>query len=71
MKLQPACHRLGCQHPHLILDQAAQGPIQPGLDEGLKAFPVLELLIHLMADLTLPPRDIKKMLLSPSSYYSM
>jgi len=26
------CHRQGCQTPHLILDQAAQGPIQPGLE---------------------------------------
>jgi len=25
------CHRQGHQPPHLILDQAAQGPIQPGL----------------------------------------
>ena len=26
------CHRQGHQPPHLILDQAAQGPIQPGLE---------------------------------------
>ena len=26
------CHRQGRQPPHLILDQAAQGPIQPGLE---------------------------------------
>lgn len=32
MNLQPPCHRQGCQPPHLILDQAAQVPIQPGLD---------------------------------------
>ena len=25
-------HRQGHQPPHLILDQAAQGPIQPGLE---------------------------------------
>jgi len=31
-KLQPPCHRQSCQSPHLILDQAAQGPIQPGLE---------------------------------------
>ena len=29
MKLQPQCHRQGHQPPHLILDQAAQGPIKP------------------------------------------
>jgi len=27
-----AHHRQGHQLPHLILDQAAQGPIQPGLE---------------------------------------
>jgi len=32
MKFQPPCHRQGHQSPHLILDQAAQGPIQPGLE---------------------------------------
>jgi len=26
------CHRQGHQPPHIILDQAAQGPIQPGLE---------------------------------------
>ena len=26
------CRMQGHQHPHLILDQAAQGPIQPGLE---------------------------------------
>jgi len=31
MKLQPPCCRQGHQPPHLILDQAAQGPIQSGL----------------------------------------
>jgi len=31
MDLQPPCHRQGHQSPHLILDRAAQGPIQPGL----------------------------------------
>ena len=30
IKLQPLCHRQGHQPPYLILDQAAQGPIQPG-----------------------------------------
>ena len=30
-KLQPLCSLLGHQPPYLILDQAAQGPIQPGL----------------------------------------
>jgi len=28
----PPHHRQGCQPPHLILDQAAQGPVQPGLE---------------------------------------
>jgi len=32
MKLQPPCHRQGCQPPDLILHPAAQGPIQPGLE---------------------------------------
>jgi len=32
MKLQPPCHRHGHQPPHLILHQAAQSPIQPGLE---------------------------------------
>ena len=33
MNLQPPPqHRQGHQPPHLILDQAAQGPIQPGLE---------------------------------------
>ena len=32
MKLQPPRHRQNHQPPHLILDQAAQGPIQPGLE---------------------------------------
>jgi len=32
IKLQPPHHRQGHQPPHLILDQAAQGPIQPGLE---------------------------------------
>ena len=32
IKLQPPCYRQGCQPPHFILDQAAQGPIQPGLE---------------------------------------
>ena len=31
-QLQPLCCRQGCQPPYLILDQAAQGPIQPGLE---------------------------------------
>ena len=31
MKFQPPCHRQDHQPPHLILDQAAQGPIQSGL----------------------------------------
>ena len=31
MKLQPLRHRQGHQPPYLILDQAAQRPIQPGL----------------------------------------
>jgi len=30
IKLQPLCCVQGCQLSHLILDQAAQGPIQPG-----------------------------------------
>jgi len=30
MKLQPPCHMQGHQPPYLILDQAAQGLIQPG-----------------------------------------
>ena len=32
MKLQPLCCIQGCQPPYLIADQAAQGPIQPGLE---------------------------------------
>ena len=32
VNLQPLHHRQGHQPPHLILDQAAQGPIQPGLE---------------------------------------
>ena len=32
MNLIPPCHRQGHQPPHLIIDQAAQGPIQPGLE---------------------------------------
>jgi len=28
----PACHRQGHQPPYLTPDQAAQGPIQPGLE---------------------------------------
>ena len=32
MNLQPSRHTQGHQPPHLILDQAAQGPIQPILE---------------------------------------
>ena len=32
MNHQPPLHRQSHQPPHLILDQAAQGPIQPGLE---------------------------------------
>jgi len=32
MNLHPPHRRQGHQPPHLILDQAAQGPIQPGLE---------------------------------------
>ena len=32
IQLQPPCRRQGHQPSHLILDQAAQGPIQPGLE---------------------------------------
>jgi len=32
IKLQPLCRRQGHQPPHLILEQAAKGPIQPGLE---------------------------------------
>ena len=32
MKLQPPFHMQGHQPPYLILDQPAQGPIQPGLE---------------------------------------
>ena len=31
-KFQPPCCSQGCQPPHLILDQAAKGPIQPALE---------------------------------------
>ena len=31
-KLQHPCYMQGCQLPYLILDQAAQGPIQPDLE---------------------------------------
>jgi len=30
--MRPLAHRQGHQLPRLILDQAAQGPIQPGLE---------------------------------------
>ena len=33
IKVQPPHLRQGCQPPHLILDQAAQGPIQLGLED--------------------------------------
>ena len=33
MNLQPPRHRQGHQPPHLILDQAAQGPIQSSLED--------------------------------------
>jgi len=32
MKLQLPCHRQGRQPPRTVLDQAAQDPIQPGLE---------------------------------------
>ena len=32
MKLQPPCHMQGHQPSHLMLDQAAQGPIQSDLE---------------------------------------
>ena len=32
IKFQPRCHRQGHQPPDLVLDQAAQDPIQPGLE---------------------------------------
>jgi len=32
IKLHPPCHMQGQQPPDLILHQAAQGPIQPGLE---------------------------------------
>jgi len=32
IKLQPSCCMEGHQPPYLILDQVAQGPIQPGLE---------------------------------------
>ena len=32
IKLQPPCHRQGHQPLYFILDQAAQGPTQPGLE---------------------------------------
>jgi len=31
-ELQPSCYRQGHQPPYLIATQAAQGPIQPGLE---------------------------------------
>ena len=33
IKLQPLCHRQGCQLPYLILDQAAQDLIQPAFED--------------------------------------
>ena len=33
VKLQPPCYRQGHQRPHLIQDQAGQGPVQPGLEQ--------------------------------------
>ena len=35
IKLQPPCHRQGHQHLYVILDQAAQCPIQPGVEHVL------------------------------------
>ena len=32
IKFQPPCHRQGHHPPGLVLDQVAQGPIQPGLE---------------------------------------
>ena len=41
MKLQPPSLMQGHQPPHLILYQAAQGPIQPGLEhlQGWTGYP--------------------------------
>jgi len=35
IKFQPLCRRHGCQPPDLVLDTAAQGPIQPGFEHLL------------------------------------
>jgi len=43
IKLQPPCQWQGHQPPYLLLAQAAQGPIQPGLEhlQGFKIHIVL------------------------------
>ena len=50
-KLQPACHMQGHQPPHFIPGQAAQGPIQPGL-EHLQGWSICRLSGQLFQHLT-------------------
>jgi len=47
------CHRQGLQPPYLMLDQAAQGPIQPGL-EHLQGWGIHSLSGQLFQLLTTP-----------------
>ena len=59
--LQPHCHRQGPQPPHLILDQAAQDPIQPG-PEHLQGRGIHNLnIINILT-----PKSILKQLVSKS-----
>jgi len=82
MKLQPLCHRQGHQPPRLIPAQAAQGPIQPGLEhhQGRGIFcPSGQLFQHLTtlivknfpltSNLNLPSFNLKPLvLLLPTLY---
>ena len=57
MKLQPPRQRQGHQPPHLILNQAAQGPIQPGL-EHLQGWGIHSLSGQLFQDLTTHSKEL-------------
>jgi len=52
MNLQPPHHRQGHQLPRFILDQAAQGPIQPGLEKKMYSTEVCAQLFILKYTLT-------------------
>jgi len=61
IKLQPPCRRQSCQPPYLILDQAAQDPIQPG-PEHLQGRGIHNLnIINILT-----PKSILKQLVSKS-----